>query len=205
MISVADVITELYDCLNAASADDLQFWSVDDLYAYASEAAQKLARTAAIFVAQASVAVTGGTAVYANPDRHVALLAFAIGGLRLQPSSARQMAARSTAWEADVCDAGKSPTHWVTDIKGHDWFRLWPQPLTDTTLEITLAQFPAEITADSPSLAAPAIVGDYLADRIQAEARRQEGVAAMPEVARSIDQEAALLEQAFAGYWGAAI
>jgi hypothetical protein len=199
MISAADLITSALDALNAATTADLVFWAPTDLYEWIDEAAKRLARTAAVIVdCDTSITTTPGTAVYSNPARHVALINFAYAGAMLRASSTRELAALSDTWMAD---AG-TPARWIEDWLGHDLFRLYPAPDQAAELEIVLARYPLDITALAPTLAAPAVVGDYLETAMIAEARRKEGDGALPEVAAAFDQQLALYEQIFQAYWG---
>ena len=202
--SVTDVITGgVLDALNASGIDtDLIFWDSASLYAWADEAAMRASRIAALFVDRdTSVTLVPGTFAYDNPGRHVALLHMAVAGLRLVPSTMRELTSISDAPDAD---AGDTPTRWVEDYLGHDVFRVYPTPgETDTApVEIVLARYPNAITAGAPTVAAPLVFGDYLAHRIIAEARRKEGDGGLPEIAEAFDQRSALYEQIFTDYWG---
>jgi hypothetical protein len=199
--SVATLITDcVLDALNAADLASLTFWDTTSLYNWADEAAMRASRLAALFVDRdTSVTLTPGTATYTNPDRHVALLHFALAGLRLVPSTTRELMALSDSPDSD----SGTPKRWVTDHKGHDLFRLWPTPNAGGTLAIVVARYPQAITSGAPTVTAPTVFGDYLALRIIAEARRKEGDGSLPEIADAFDQRAALYEQVFADYWGA--
>lgn len=199
-LSAASVIAEQYDALNATSADDLVFWTVDDLYAWFDESIKQLARTAPGFVEAVPETLSAGAPVYANPARHVKLIALLVGGNILLPASARELAALSDTWQTDTAVA---PSHWIQDWEGHDYHRVYPTPTAGATVQVILARFPEDITALAPTVAAPVIVGDYAALRMIAEARRAEGDGALPEISAHLDQECGLLERVFQAYWGA--
>jgi hypothetical protein len=202
--SMADVLAEACDALNAAALTDadLTFWTVDQLYEFADEAAERMARTAAVFVARDSGnTLATANAVYPAPERHVAVIRLTVAGVALIPSSSRELEALSDDW---TNDAG-TPARWIADWQGHDQVRVHPTPAAaddGKTLEILLAHYPAAITADSPTVAAPRVFGDYLAARVVAEARRREGDGGLPEVADALDREADLYEQIARSYWG---
>lgn len=201
-VSVATLITRLLPALNATSLADAQFWTEASLYEWADEAAQCLARTAPVFVVRdAATSVQAGVAVYANPARHVKLIHLALAGARLAPSASRELIALSDTW---MTDAG-TPARWIGDWMGHDYYRLHPTPDTAAgVIETVLAQFPPALTVSTPTLAAPLVVADYLECRMLAEARRQEGDGAMPDVADAFDKRATLYEAIFTAYWGQA-
>jgi len=196
--SVADLITALYPELNATSSADLCFWDSDALYAWAAESVRKAALTGMFADHDTTIPLAGATSVYNNPVNHNELLRLVAAGALLRRATAAELAAYSDTWEAD----SGPPARWIADYRGHDLFYVYPTPTAGAALEVVLSRFPADVMATSPTVAAPQTFGDYLSTRMIAEARRQDGDGAMPEVADALDQEAAVYEQLFDAFWG---
>ena len=97
MIDVAVTVTELLPALNADSVEDLTFWTETDLYSYADEAAQRLARTAAAFVRDSRITTPALTAI-PNPSSALVLVHVACDGRSLRPATANEIEALDAGW-----------------------------------------------------------------------------------------------------------
>lgn len=202
-LDVTTVITNLYPSLNATGSGDLVFWTLTELYQWADEAAKRLARAAAVFIERdTSISLVSLTASYTLPSRHLSVIYVAVNGVGLNAANVRELQALSDTWEGDACLTGETPARWATDFAGLETILLHPAPFDIANLQIVQHVFPVEITASAHTLEAPLVVGDYLACRMLAEARRKESDAQMPEIAAAFDQRSSLYEKAFQAYFG---
>jgi len=199
-INVGDVIQRLLPSLNVYRIADLTHWTEEELYEYADEAVKQLARTLGLFVERSPVTVSGGTALYSAPSRHLDTIHASLGGANLRPAKVRELEALDATWQ------GSSGTvdRYVPDFQGTEKIRLYKTPAAGGTLAVIYHQYPAEVSQASPTLTAPSVFEDYLHWAILAQARAKEGDAAMPEVAKHAAERQSQFKELIADMWGTA-
>jgi len=212
-LDVAEVVAELGPALNAQSLAALTVATEAELYEWADEHAQRLARKIGCFVERSgSLTIAAGSSTVNKPARHLSTLHFSrdhdgAGDLRpLEATSTAELEALDLDWETRVADedAGEFPKRFTEDQQPAGVVRVHPAPESETTAAIVYHQYPAAIAAGSPAIQAPRILGDYLFWAMLGEARRRESDEAMPEVAAFSEQMVELYEQVFERYWGQA-
>jgi len=201
-INVADVIQRLLPSLGAYKLADVVFWTEEELYEYADEGIQRLAKATGLFVERdASTTLVAGTALYNLPTRHLSTIHVSLlGGANLRGVSVRDLEALDATWEAATGVVEK----FAQDFRGTEQLRLYRNPSTGGTLAVVFHQYPAEIAQATPTLTGPVVLEDYLSWAMLSAARGKEGDAAMPEVAKHAEERIALFEQVFKSYWGQA-
>lgn len=200
-VDVSAVIAGLFPALGAAGADDLGFWTVDELYSHASAAVSRLARTTCMWVERdSSTTLVTDQAEYATPARCESVIHTSIGGRALTPTGMAELEALDDQWSSA---SDPAPLRFAQDVSGLNFLRLYPAPATGgAALSLVMRSCPISVTALSPQLEAPSPAGVYLGFAVLAAARGRESKAAMPEVAQVARQWADALENVFAQYWG---
>jgi hypothetical protein len=200
-LDVGRVIEDLIPSLGGSAYADLVFWDEQELYQFADEVAQRLARNTGLFVVRdASTTVEAGTAVYNLPARHLSTIHASLGGAALRESSVEELEALDSVWRATA----RAPERITRGELGLTQLRLYPKPVAGGTLALIFHRYPATITPENRWLSAPLVLADYFTFGILAEARRKESEAAMPEVAAHLDERLALMEEVIRSYWGSA-
>lgn len=199
MTSVAQIVAELLPMLQARSIAELEHWTEAELYEYADEAAQSLARATIAFVEHDTSTLTlAGSASYRLPDRYLGMLHVALSGAALRRAPVREIEALDAQWPT----ASGPVSHYILDELGLDSFRLYKIPATGgAVLALVYASRPETISAAHATLAAPSPLADLLRLAILREARGREGDAAMPEVAVNIREFERILTAAAVEYW----
>ena len=200
-VDVAQVINDMLPTLGASSFGDLTWCLADgsEFYQWADEYAKRLAHKCGVFVERdISIDLEIDTAVYDAPDGLIDAIHVSAGGLRLRVSSARELNALDSTWQATEgpvirysMDAGPVGTITVYAI-----------PTATGLLAVIFHAFPAAIALGSSTVAVPAPVADYFEFGMLAEARRKQSEGAMPEMAAHFDERVKLYEQVMAKYWG---
>ena len=201
-VDLSDALAEIYPLLNAASAADLVWWSDSELYQWADEAAQRLARRFGVFVERdASGSIVEGTASYGVPLRHVSTIHVSIAGVALGPSSVEEIEARDANW----VDTSAASDSWLWEA-GTDYTRIYPTP--DDTVTGSLARifhrYPATIDSSNYLISIPAAIRDYISWFILAEAHKKESEGRKPEVGAHFENRLGLMEKVIESYWGLA-
>lgn len=199
-VHVGDLIERLLPALNCYKLADLVHWDEEELYEYADEGVQRLARATGMFVERdATTAVAAGTPEYDLPSRHLSTIHVSlVAGANLRGASVRDLEALSSTWHTD---AGLV-TRFIQDFDGTEKLRLYKDPGSDGTLAVIFHEYPAEISAGAPTLTAPTVLEDYLWWEMLRRAREKESDAAMPDVAAHAGERVNLFEEVIRGYWG---
>jgi hypothetical protein len=193
MIDAVDIVRELLPALNACDVSDLVFWSEEDLYRYADEAAKQLARTAGVFAADASPSFTSGE--NALPTGAIAAV-HVFAGSSLRPATVRELEALDATWKTTT----GTPARFVQDI-GLGQMRLYPAPASPISGKLIYHAEPATVTTGSTEIAdAPSQASFYFAWGVLSRARSAEGEAQMTDVAAHFQERATLFETVAAAY-----
>lgn len=199
-VDVAEVLRSLLPSLGASDYLDLVFWDQAQLYAYADEALERLARRTGLFVVRDSINITQGQAVYELPAGHVSTIRASLSGLPLREASIEELEALDRAWRVRT----GTPRRITEGDGGLHRARLYPKPVSDGSLAVVFHRRPAAVQPESSQVEAPPVVADYIALSVLAEAFRRDGEASKPEVSAHLDQRLALMEEVFRAYWGTA-
>jgi hypothetical protein len=186
--------------LNSENVTNLLYWSQDELYQYAETSLGNLTnRFLLIAVFDDTTAIVANQPLYELPTSHIAIIAAAIDGTILKPSTARELEAFDTNWE-DAASA--TPTRWVGNALGMGFIRLYAPPASGTALQLLYQQEGPILTAASPNVLIPPPIADYLAIKALEHARERQGDAQMTDAAGAFRTIAGIYEQACASYWG---
>lgn len=206
LVDVDELITCWVPLYNAATRATLTITDETELYEFADEASQRLARRTGLFVTASQVTTTGGDPEVTLPTRHLSTIHVSADrdadGVfhHLRAATAAELEALDTDWETAAGDA----TRWTQDQSGQATLRLYQTPASDTDLEVVHHQHHAALNSGASVWNVPKPVGDYLTYAVMAEVRDKEHDEAMPEVAELARQRAAFLENVFQQYWGRA-
>lgn len=200
-LNLTTMLGELLPALGAVEYSDLVFWTEAELYEFCDEAAKRLARTVGCFVERdASTTISAGTAGYAVPARHISTIHASAGSAGLVAVSIGELEAFDDDWpNTEATPTPERYTHTTTEQ-----VTLYPKPDTGTSTPLALVfhRYPADISADSAILTAPACLREYFHFSVLAAARGRESKGAMPEVAAFFGQLVDLYEEAISAYWG---
>ena len=205
-INVADVIERLLPALGTYQAANLIHWDAEELYEYADQGVQALARATGLFVERdATTTIVNGTALYTLPTRHLSTIHVSVvGQANLRGASVADLEALSDTWLTDT--AGIAAIEAFTpDFDGTEKIRLYKSPTAGGTLAVVFHQYPTEIAAGTPTLTAPTVLEDYVWWEMLRAARAKESDAAMPEVAEHAEQVVELYTEVIRSYWGEAV
>jgi hypothetical protein len=200
-VDVAALIANLLPALNAATSGDLVYWTSDELYQWADEAAKRLALRAAVFVSVTTQTISSAeaplaaSAVAANA---IAPILVAWNSVILRFATVGELEALDDGWEA----ATGTPKRWTLD-RGLQQLRLYPAPAAAGALLTVALQCPADISASQASLIGPSPLAGYLAQSVLGQARGRVSDAAMPEIAAHCAQRAEMYIAICEHYWGA--
>lgn len=204
-VDASAVYSDLAAALNASSTADIAQGDSAEFYAWFNEAAKHLARKVGLFVERdATLTVTAGSDSTTLPARHIATVDVSFdsdgsGAWRpLRPASAHDLEALDAS---DSATTG-TPKRFAQDREGMGDIRVHPIPTSDANLAVISRVVPADVSAVSPTLAAPSAVGDYLRYFALRRARRADTDEGMPEVSDYCNTRLALYEQVFEQYWG---
>lgn len=197
MIDTSQTITELLPALNSGTTADLTWWSTDELYSYADEAAQRLARSSGAFADFDQT--TAFSALVQNPAGCLTLLHVAANGIALRPATVREVEALSASWASDTCPA--APSRWIEDVGGLGTITLYPIPIMCTLDRLYHAE-PAAIAAGTPTVSMPSALAALFYWAMLARARAKEGESQMPDVAAHAGQRVGELEKVALAYYG---
>lgn len=200
-LDLTAAVDAVMPALNAASPEELVYWTEDELYEWADEAAKRLARFAGGFVERdTATAVVGGTAVYAVPARHVSTIHAGIDGRALRAASVQEIEAGDTTWP----ETAGSPVRWIADGEGTEKLRLYPKPTAGGALELVFHRY-ANVQKGAAIVLAPGCLREYFTFAVLAEARGKESKMAMPDIAQWARGMAGLYEEVCRQYWGEAV
>lgn len=201
-LDLSPLIPLVTSALGVGGIDELESWTVGELYGYASDELDRLTGAHNVVVECAELEVAAGGPNVAYPaDRLGTLAAFWTSGATvaaLRPASVRELEAREDDWEA----AAGEVTHYVEDFQGADLFRLYKQPAAPGTATLLYLAGAEDLSESQTRAPIPAPIGDALALRMIAEARRKDCDAQLPEAAAFVEQVLGLYESALSAYWG---
>lgn len=206
-VDCSQAILDVMPALNAGQgAFDLLFWTTDELYRWMDEAAQRLARTAGVFVVRDTSLVTVQGVATANlPANQVSTIQVDLAGKVLRPRTIHELEALDSGW---TTAAQAPPNSFVQEGQGVNTITIYPPPDAANSgkrVGIVMHVTPPTITAGLPVLqSAPTAVREYFTLYALGEARAAETKAAMPEVAGWLRQLTGMMEQVIEGYWGEA-
>lgn len=196
-----DLTTPLLNLLPSLYADawgSLEHWTQAEIWAYADEAVQRLARE---FPLQAevdtSLATAAGTGEYALPAGHGGVIAVAAADRALRLATPAEMDAYHRDWKTEQL----TPQWYVLDTVGTGVIRLALVPADIEALAITRYRLPATLSAAAPTITAPGILQDYVVFAVLESAWKKQGDAQQPEVAEFAGQVATLLVSAMRAIW----
>jgi hypothetical protein len=207
LVDVADIINGLVPGFNAASLETLSVVTEDEMYEFADEAAQRLARKIGMFVERdATLTITGADPTVATPAGHLSTIQASWdsdGAGAWQPlvsSAVNELEALDASWESRAGD----PERWTQDQEGTETIRVYKVPAADTGLALIYHELHDTISSAATTFNVPTPIGDYLTYSIIGEVRGQENDEAMPEVAEYARGRAKAYEDIFEQYWGRA-
>lgn len=208
ILDTEELLASLYPGLGAMGADDLVFWSVDELRRYLNEATRRLATSTLAWIKRdgvGSLAVEegeeAGDPIFLLPANHIRTFHVSIESRSLRKASTLQLDAFTNTRRTDSDD---TPTHYSDDQEDLGRVVIYPAPNQNAggTVWVVFQTAPDEVTEDETTLEANRTIGDYLSLSVLAEARAKESKGAMPEVAEWARGMAGMLEGAFQQYWG---
>lgn len=205
---VANIVTaDAWYRLGFLSQADLaaSAWlTYDELYQFADDAAQFLARTTSLFLTyDNTIEITAGTAAYA-------LLAGQIyieGAWLVYPGSLVQLLRLTSTGQLFALDAAwgtKSgpPTRFSLDAADAKTGTLYPNPAVGSMLAQILEQAPATVTSGNTTLPLSPVLEIYFSDAIVAGALGKESDSARPEVAAHLLARQQMLDAVIQSLWG---
>jgi len=198
------IIQDLLASLHATTAADLEYWTEAELYEWADETVQRLARNHGALVDRDPVALSAAVPSYALPARHISTIHVAVAKKALAPLSVQEAEALDATWPETQAGAGAAPTNYLGDVAGTETVRFYPTPSATATADLVFHRFPEEVELARPLLNAPVSLAPYFGWRILAEALGKESKAKMPEVAQHFTERVALFDQVIQSYWGSA-
>jgi hypothetical protein len=196
LIAFVNIITALLPALNAASLADLVWWTEEELYEFAAEAARLLGSTG-VLVDRRTFDVTGGNAGYSLATQTLSTIHVSLDGRSLRGINVQELDARNSDWRSATDDA---PSHFATDIAGFQIVTLFPVPNLDGEGAV-LRHFYPDVNSASSITVAPGVCGDYVRYEMLAAARAKDSDAMMPDVAAHAKARADLYRSIFANYW----
>ncbi len=186
--------------LNCTTPDQLDPWTLTELYDYAQEKLRSAARSYFLFVQMdASTVLAASQGFYPLPASHVSTVFMAVNGVMIRATTVSELEALDDNWEEAT---PATPTRWTENALGLIMIRLYPAPAAAGALTLVYQQEAPNLTAAAPVVTMPAIMGDYLALRTLEQARMRQGDAQMLDCSKALGDVATLLEQAMADYWG---
>jgi hypothetical protein len=193
-----DAIPNAMLALNALTADDLEPWTLEQLYQWADEELKRLAFQFGLNVARVASRTVQAQAVYDAPAGHIATIHVDVNGAILRPANVRELEALDSDWE----DSRGTPTRFVMDFQGTDTVRLYRVPTATVPMYfVSMLEFP-EVTPKQTVVSMSPLVADSIALRVVAEARRQEGDSQMPDAVAFAEQLSGLYDQIIDTYYG---
>ncbi len=207
LVDVSQLIQGLVPVFNSDSLENLSIISEAELYEFANEAADRLARRVGLFVKRdATLTITGGVATLSVPSDHLSSIhaSYDADGegawVPLRVSAVNELEALDEQWEA----AEGTPTRWTSDQQSHDTLRVYEVPASNTGFALIYHHLHAALSSGSPTFNVPTPVGDYLKYSMIGEVRGQENDEAMPEVSEYARGRAEAYLELFEQYWGRA-
>jgi hypothetical protein len=185
--------------LNCSAPDQLDAWTLDELYTYAEEKLRTAARKCLLSVKYATTALVAGEPLYELPADDMATIFAAADGVALRPSTVAEVEALDDNWEEAAND---TPVRWVANALGVTHVRTYPPPANGGVLGLIYQADSPSLNATAPAVPMPTIMGDYLALRALEQARMRQGDGQMLDASQAFGQMAAVLDKAFEAYWG---
>lgn len=207
-LDVANVVNaDVWFRLGFLSQADLvaaSWLTLAELYQYADDAAQFLARTTSLFLTDdASIVVIAGTAAYALPTGQIytesAWLLYGSGALQLlRPSTVGQLFALDALWAART----GPPTRLSLDAANATTGTLYPNPTANSTLNQILEQAPDTVASGASVLPLSPALEIYFSDAAVAGALSKESDSARPEVAAHLQERLKMMDAVIQSLWG---
>jgi hypothetical protein len=209
-VDVTTVISNLWPLLHATSNADVVSTSDAELTRLISDELRKVSRTYGCFIARdtTSIIFVSGTPIYNAPPDHLSTLHIAYNGKPLTPTTTFELEALDPNYLTTAANGSKGPVqNWYSDKNGPNLIGFYPVPAAaDVGLspEVIYHIMPCGIDEAHTQtiINAPAFFGDYLEIKAMADSYRKESDLQMPEVAKTLDQLAALYEEIMKSLWG---
>jgi len=186
--------------LNCTTPDQLDPWTLNELYTYAEEKLRSASRRWLLILKyDATTALAAGQGFYDLPDDHVGSIFAAVNGVVIRATTVAQLEAFDDDW---LDAANGTPLRWTENALGLIMIRLYPPPAAAGALALVYQAASQDLNTASPVATAPAIMGDYLSLRVLEQARLRQGDAQMLDASKAFGSMAGVLEQAFSAYYG---
>lgn len=199
---VAGSVTDAIYRLGFQSAADLAAsgWiGVDELYAFADDAAKKLAYETGVFVTyDDSITAAAETAVYLLQTSNVFTLYVWLNGVPLRITRVAELEALDGNWPATVGPT----TRCAFDAGSAGTISLYPSPSAGGALQQVCQEYPGTVALGSSLIDMPSVAQDYFTYAMLAGGRGKESEAAMPEMAAHYGERLKMYEQVFEHLWG---
>lgn len=203
-VNASPLIGDLWPALNATGAADAVFWTEDELYVWFNEAAVRLAGCSNVFVERdTSITAAIGTPTYDLPVAHMKTIQADLNGTVLRARTVKELEALDAGWPATE----GTPKAFALDNEGMLKITLYPVPdagADGKVVGLIMRETPATVSAAAGFLTAPAILEDYFAFSILAEARAIETRAPMLEISQWLKGITGMYEQTIQSYLGGA-
>lgn len=207
-LDLSTAVADTYYRLGFTNSSDIStapaWLTAAELYQFIDDAARKLASAHGLFIVfDNTVDVTAGTAAYSLPAGHVftviAWLVPASGPIQfLRLTSARDLWALDANWSTTSGDAVRASG----DAAAVGTITLYPNPLTNSTLNLVAQIAPATVTSGAPTISLPAVLQDFFTYAALAGAKRKESDSLDLTMAGHYESRMDLYEQVMAHLWG---
>jgi hypothetical protein len=189
-LAVADALYRL-GFQGAADIALASTWvTVNELYQWADEAAQKIAYASGVFIKfDTSMTAFAGTAAYNLPAAHVFTLAVWLGAQLLRMTPVRELWAMDNSWSFT-----SGPATRCSLDAGTEELVLYPNPTVGGTISQICEVYPATINLGNPTVALPTVLQDWATYAMLAGARGKESDACKPEMAAHFEERGKLYE-----------
>lgn len=205
--SVFSILNAVYEDLHAASAADVVFFTDAGLTVTLADHVKHLCQNTGITPARdtATVALAAGTAVYALPADCLSVIAVAINGVPLLPSSTFELEFRDPTLAA-ASTPQRPITWWYADKIGPANIGFYPVPSAadaGSTVEIVFHNSICNIDAAHTvtTIPLPQVFADWAAMQVLADSYQQESDFRSVDIAQGYSQLASLMFEAFRKYW----
>jgi hypothetical protein len=192
-------LNSLLPDLRAGTMADLTWWTEAELYRYANNQLQELARALPCWVKLATFSTSfNDVATYALPARTVDVLGVYLDGRRLDPMTADELDAERGAWRAA---GGETPRRYTLDLTNSQII-LSEIPGAAYSVIVIYTESPAEISSGAAIVAGPAALADLVQLATIQQAYTRQSESAMPDVASAANLLRELVMAGFGAYYG---
>jgi hypothetical protein len=196
LIVFSSVLNALLHALHAESFADMSFWTEEELYEMAAEAARMLGQTG-VLVARALFTITGGNAGYALPPLTLSTIHVSMDGRSLRGINVQELEALNSDWRSASDD---EPTHFAADISGLQVVELYPAPTLSGEGALVRHFYP-DVGGSFSTVVAPGVCGDFVRYSMLRDCRAKDGDGMMMDVAAHAGERAKLYRAVFDNYW----